>query len=66
MITICVWQNSKGWFWDDAEDHGGYDRISPMGPFESRGAASDNAREIFSTIEVIDGYPDHYPSAESV
>src|ERR1700722_11594390 len=23
----------EGWYWDDAEDHGGFDRVSPQGPF---------------------------------
>lgn len=64
--TVCVWPRNSGlWFWDDAEDHGGFDRISPMGPFHSREDAVADVRAIWTCAEIADGYPDHYPSAEA-
>jgi hypothetical protein len=32
-MNFCIWEEDDGHYWDDAEDHGGYDRISPIGPF---------------------------------
>lgn len=29
-----MWSTNAGWFWDEVEDLGGDDRITPSGPFE--------------------------------
>ena len=62
-IKLCLWHESgKGWFWDDSEDHGGFDRISPNGPFEDCLTAMDNAQETFNqSIEFLDEKPYYYP-----
>lgn len=62
-VTICLWENQRGlWYWDDAEDHGGFDAISPMGPFDSRRAAMADAQHMFGQCVVAwqDGEPSHY------
>jgi hypothetical protein len=67
--TIHVWHDSeaKGWLWDDAEDHGGYDRCVPCGPFASEDDAERDALTVMcSTIDtglhVERGCPPlHYP-----
>lgn len=64
LVILCVWEESTGWYWDDSEDHGGFDRISPMGPHASASAAQDDARICFAddTLQFIDGArPAHYP-----
>lgn len=62
---IHVWydehhEDGPGWFWDDAEDHGGFDRNVSCGPFASRDEAIQDANEIFGNAEVIDGKPERY------
>ena len=63
-MRIAVWFDAdKGGFaWDDAEDHGGFDRVSPQGYFHTRAAAMQDAREAFpnDSIEFEDGKPEHY------
>jgi hypothetical protein len=59
-MMIHVWEEKGEWFWDDAEDHGGFDRNVPSGPFASRDEAIQDANEIFGDAEVVDGKPDRY------
>lgn len=62
-VTVRVWESWAGvWFWDDAEDHGGFDRISPMGPHTSKQSAMDHATQCFNGMRLTfeDGKPDHY------
>lgn len=53
---------AAGWYWDTGEDTGGFDRISPMGPFERKDAAHADAMATFTraSIRSFDGLPDHY------
>lgn len=62
MIRVCVWHTDTGWLWDDAEDHGGFDRISPQGPHASRADAEADARARFAgqAVEIVDQEPAHY------
>ena len=72
MITICCWhrededESKQGWYWDDSEDHGGFDRISPNGPHPTAEAAKRDAQKTFNaTVTMIGGQPNHYhPEAE--
>jgi hypothetical protein len=63
-ITVCVWTRpSNGWqYWDDAEDHGGTDRVSPRGPFASDDDLRADYRAAFPRDNIIVewGMPDHY------
>lgn len=70
MTTVCIWnQDDRGWLWDDAEDHGGFDRVSPKGPFASEQEAKQDAADFFKTnvdnLEVINRRPDYYPDENS-
>lgn len=58
----AIWhEEGKGWRWDDAEDHGGYDRISPSELFPTRELAEADARDSFDMDVVFeDKKPDHY------
>lgn len=61
-MRIHVWHiDGEGWFWDDAEDHGGYDRCVPCGPFRARIDALKDAESICGVYDVEDGPPLHYP-----
>lgn len=61
-VTIKVWSSRLGWRWDDAEDHGGFDRISPSKGFVGSDDAVEDARATFkdSIVVVENGTPDHY------
>jgi hypothetical protein len=61
-VTIKVWSSRLGWRWDVAEDHGGFDRISPSKGASTREEAEDAARDVFSgsIVTFEDGTPDHY------
>ena len=61
-MRIHVWKTDKGWMWDDAEDHGGYDRNIPCGPFPQRQNAIDDAAKCGNVTieEVIEGEPLRY------
>ena len=62
VYQIAVWFEPDGWYWDDAEDHGGYDRISPNGPYASKVEAAKNAEFCYGgQIEIVYGQrPDYY------
>lgn len=56
-----VWHGPRGWYWDDAEDHGGYDRMSPNGPHPWASAAEADARKVLgSDAEAFPGMPGYY------
>lgn len=63
-MIVCVWNEGGKWFWDDSEDHGGFDRISPMGPFETERAAREDARAFSPTCSFEGGKPLHYLAEE--
>jgi hypothetical protein len=65
-VRVAVWNEGESFFWDDAEDHGGFDRCSPHGAFATRGAACEDARVILSPFPVIfeDGPPSYYGDGE--
>jgi hypothetical protein len=51
----------SGFFWDDAEDHGGFDRNTPCGPFEKREQAVQDATKCFGQEPtIIEGKPERY------
>jgi len=67
LVKICVWyaadpERGTGWFYDTAEDSGGFDRISPQGPFQTKEAAKGSARLVYLTLcEFLeDVTPEHY------
>ena len=45
-MNIHVWEENGEWFWDDADDHGGFDRNVPCGPFPAKHAAIADANTI--------------------
>ena len=49
MPTIYLWNDDGNWYWDDAEDHGGFDRNVPSGPFDAELAALEDAASSFNT-----------------
>ena len=62
MAQAHIWTEGDGaraaYFWDDAEDHGGFDRNSPTGPFGSYDETLHDAQSVFgSDVEIIDGKP---------
>jgi hypothetical protein len=71
MATVHIWHDSarQGWLWDDAEDHGGYDRCIPCGPFHSQGEAWRDANDGMGTqarpLNIEFGYPPSHYEQES-
>lgn len=63
-VRVAVWNEGESFFWDDAEDHGGFDRISPNGPFADRESAKADAVTAYGSVKVEAGPPDHYADAE--
>lgn len=66
MAAIHIWQEDGDWYWDDAEDHGGFDRCVPSGPFATETNAYLDASSLFgSAIDEDDVHygskPTHYP-----
>jgi len=58
---VYMWQEETKFFWDDAEDHGGFDRNVPCGPFDSRKEAIIDVASLFRVKpEVIEGKPERY------
>lgn len=63
---VCVWwedggaDRAQGFYFDDAEDHGGFDRISPSGPHSTRHMAELAALDLYRSARFIDGKPLHY------
>jgi hypothetical protein len=62
MPAIHLWEEDLLWFWDDAEDHGGFDRNVATGPFASDIAALADAQACMGSedLEVISGKPPRY------
>ena len=66
MPEAYVWHETNddqetGYFWDDAEDHGGFDRNVPCGPFDTHDLAVQDAIECFrETPTVLEGKPHRY------
>lgn len=63
--AIHVWNDRGAYFWDDAEDHGGFDRNSPTGPFHDEASAIDDAASCFGIqstqfAEIHRDLPDRY------
>lgn len=67
-VDVCCWWNGEdgpkllGWYFDAAEDSGGFDRISPEGPYDTQEAAQEAARLIYPGAVFIEDQPPHYPS----
>jgi hypothetical protein len=60
-MAIHVWHEDGRFFWDDAEDHGGFDRNVPCGPFPSRESAIEDAQQLFpANVHVFDFKPPRY------
>ena len=58
---IHVWEEDRGWYWDDAEDPGGSDRNVPCGPFADRDEAIRDAEQCFRhSVTVSEGKPTRY------
>jgi len=57
---VHLWSDDDGHYWDDSEDHGGFDRNVPSGPFDTREAATQDAKELFGNITIVDGKPSRY------
>lgn len=53
-IHIFQLQGKPGFYWDDAEDHGGFDRNVPCGPFPNRMVAQADAAVCCGAITVED------------
>ena len=66
VITVHIWPSEQGtfWFWDTAEDSGGFDRLVPTGPFQSRQLCIRDVREAFfdtgQPITLLEGKPERY------
>lgn len=61
MPQAHIWHEKEGYFWDDAEDHGGFDRNVPSGPFATHELAVQDATECFGeTPAILDGKPFRY------
>jgi hypothetical protein len=65
VITVHIWPSEQGtfWFWDTAEDSGGFDRLVPTGPFRSRQLCIKDVREAFfdtDQITLLEGKPERY------
>jgi hypothetical protein len=66
VITVHIWPSEQGtfWFWDTAEGSGGFDRLVPTGPFQSRQLCIRDVREAFfdtgQPIKMLEGKPERY------
>jgi hypothetical protein len=66
VITVHIWPSEQGtfWFWDTAEDSGGFGYTVPTGPFTSRQLCIKDAREVFldigQPITLLEGKPARY------
>lgn len=56
-------ERERGFWFDDAEDSGGFDRISPNGPHSTRHMAQLAALDLFKSARFVAGPPLHYPDA---
>lgn len=63
---VCVWwedgadDRERGFYFDSAEDSGGFDRISPNGPHSTRHAAELAALDLYRSARFIPSRPMHY------
>lgn len=63
-MIVSVWMGRDlAWYWDDSEDHGGFDRISPDGPHKTEQDARESARWFSPECEIEAGPPLHYVDA---
>ena len=63
MAKAYVWQEDDSWYWDDAENHGGFDACVPTGPFTTKSnALNDIIYVLGDSIDdiVIGEKPTHY------
>jgi hypothetical protein len=72
-LDVTVWWDADatptGWYWDATEDSGGFDRVSPRGPYFSREAAVANALSFSGSesgesrllVRITGARPLHYP-----
>ena len=64
MPQAHIWHeegHEEGYFWDDAEDHGGFDRNVPCGPFATYELALKDAKVLFpDELTVLEGKPHRY------
>lgn len=67
-IALCVWHTEAGWVWDDSEDHGGFDRCVPMGPFNTEEAAMLDGKNTFpdNPVSFRRSKPDHYEDRPAI
>lgn len=61
--AVCIWFEGDGFWFDSAEDSGGFDRISPNGPHSTRHMAELAALDLYRSARFIDGKPRHYTAA---
>lgn len=67
MARAHIWFENDCYFWDDAEDHGGFDRNVPTGPFDTRERAVADARVVFGQgVDLVEGRPPRYDEQPSV
>lgn len=64
MASIHIWQEDDGCYWDDAENHGGFDAAVQMGPFKTKLVALLDACSVFS-IDMDSFAAIHYDSKPS-
>lgn len=70
MNRINLWfKENLGYFWDDSEDHGGFDRCIPNGPHSSVKVCLQDAANCFDCsqecLAVEEGNPPvHYMDQE--
>lgn len=66
---VSVWwddgsgERERGFYFDSAEDSGGFGRISPNGPHSTRHMAQLAALDLFKSARFVAGPPLHYPDA---
>lgn len=67
-VAVCMWHDGNGFLWDQAEDSGGFDRLVPMGPFDSENAAMLDASKTFAPwpVSIKREKPEHYSDAENI
>lgn len=65
-MTVCIWETDDGQVWDDAEDHGGFDRLIHSKPFPTVGDAMKDAESVFPNTSIYFEYgkPSHYVADE--
>lgn len=67
MAAIHIWRIGNVCYWDDAENHGGFDACVPSGPYKNKLDALLDACSVFGmdmdSFDAIhyDSKPSHYP-----